>query len=543
MNHKKIKTDFNKRQENSLQWHLLGGNNINGVGANSGLCLYNYFDDKGRPQKKALLFDMGIMPGDRRKPEDISLKDCDIIMPDYDSFFYKINDTKHRPETPVDSIFLTHNHSDHIGALPLLVLMGYKLPKIYATPYTAKRLEQAFSNAGLEPSEWPHIYYIAPGKAIKEGPVNVTSFWVSHSTPQSVGFFIETPEGNILNPGDFKLDQSVAWGPAFSESQFKRIVSKPVDCLLLDSTGAGKNVNPVTEKDLRDSIRGLMKENPDKRFIIAVMSGYEENLASIAIVTPEYKRKLWLAGGSHEQIVSALKATGMSFSEHLNPDIDLRILNSHKSGDALSNCKPKDSIVVVTGAQGHNGAALTRAADGNHNYLKLDNKTDIVLFCAPSLPGQEALRGRIISKLKRTGFTVITKDDLKIYPHSHARQSEVIDFIKLANPKNILPIHGSNKLREDCGDISKKLGKRILQAGNGDIINISKRGIKSAEPKTKNAPSLLGLKTLQGSSWKDRYYLVTKTKNVKKNNEGETANNNNKNPRPRIFNINGKKDF
>ncbi len=235
----------------SLQWHILGGNNKFNIGANSGLCVYEYEDENGKTCRKALLFDAGVLPGDQRQPEDPVLANSDTILPDYARFLYKADDPKHKPDIPIDSIFLSHNHPDHSGALPLLLLMGYKLPKIYATPYTAKRLEQDLSNAGLDPSEWPEIFPIAPGKAVQEGPVNVTAFWVSHSTPQSTGFFIDTPDGNILHTGDFKMDSSVLWGPAFNEEQFRRIVSKPVDLLLLDSTGAEQDKDVVTEQDVR----------------------------------------------------------------------------------------------------------------------------------------------------------------------------------------------------------------------------------------------------------------------------------------------------
>src|SRR5690606_4854167 len=120
--------------------------------------------------------------------------------------------------------------------------------------------------------------------------------------PQSVGFFIETPEGNILTPGDFKMDQSVIWGPAFNEEQFKRIIDgKNIDLMLLDSTGADRDIVPTTEEDVRESLRGLMEEHPNKRFVIAVMSGFEENVASVAKVAAEYDRTVWVAGWSHEQ--------------------------------------------------------------------------------------------------------------------------------------------------------------------------------------------------------------------------------------------------
>lgn len=519
----------------SLQWHILGGNNKYGVGANAGLCVYEYEDETGKTCRKALLFDAGVLQGSQHLPEDPALRESDTILPDLARFLYKADDPKHKPEIPIDSIFLTHNHSDHIDALPLLVLMGYKLPKVYATPYTAKRLEQELSNAGLEPDEWPDIYTIAPGKPIQEGPVDVAPFWVSHSTPQSIGFFIDTPEGTILHTGDFKMDGSVLWGPSFNEEQFRRVVSKPVDLMLLDSTGADQDKVAVTEQDVREALHEVIAQNPGKRLIVAVMGGYEENLASAAKVAAEEKRTLWVTGSTHEQALSALQETGMTLSDHLGIKVDLRVLGTPRTARDLAEAAPEDSIVVVTGSQGHDNSALARAAEGNNNFLKLDPKNDIILFCAPTMPGQIGLREKLLSTLHDKGFQVLTNKELPLYSHSHARLPDIVDMVKLADPKHVLPVHGSWKLRNACAAATEKMARKTLRADNGDVIKVSHRMVKSVDPETKNKPPLIGLKTLQGTSWSDRYYLQAKA--PQKTPPLAVPANRNKKHRPKIFDL------
>jgi ribonuclease J len=524
----------------SLHWHLLGGNNKSRIGMNSGLCVYEETDSMGQKQTRNILFDIGNMSADPRRPEDPALTDCDTVIPDMSSFLRKVDDPTHKPSNPLDAIFLTHNHSDHIAALPMLVLMGYELPKIYATPYTAKRLEQELAGAGLDPSEWPPIVTIAPGKPVQEGPVKVSAFWVSHSTPQSVGFFIETPEGNILTPGDFKMDQSVIWGPAFNEEQFKRIIDgKNIDLMLLDSTGADRDIVPTTEEDVRESLRGLMEEHPNKRFVIAVMSGFEENVASVAKVAAEYDRTVWVAGWSHEQSLSALQQTGLTLSDSIGEKVDVRVLGTGKSIREMGEAKPKNSVVIVTGAQGSPGAALTRAADGHHSALQLDPKKDIILFCAPVIPGQEGQHARLMASLRNKGMTVLTRKDAVLYSQAHARLPELIEMANLAKAKVVMPVHGDTKLRNACNDAMNKIGQKTFMADNGDVLRVTKRSVKSVDPETKGQPKLVGFKTLQGATWTDRHYLMKTAPQERKPDQPEPVNNNTKR-RPKIFNVNPK---
>jgi ribonuclease J len=342
--------------------------------------------------------------------------------------------------------------------------------------------------------------------------MTITAFSVSHSTPQSVGFYIDTPAGTIVNAGDFKLDPTVTWGPGFNEEQFKRIVKKRVDLLLLDSTGADRAGAPQQEKDLQDILHKLIKENPDKRFVATVMGGFEENLASCAKVAAETGRALFVAGAAHEQSLDALARTGLSLKDYVGYTLDLRILTKGREAFNLASMKPANAMVILTGALGHQHAELTKAARGQSQKIKLDPKQDVILFCAPSIPGQEAGREKLIAHLKAQGFSVLTHKDIPaLYPRAHAGQDEMIRLIELAQPKVIIPQHGNDHLREKAANLCKAHSKaEVITLKNAEAVEM--RGDKFVrienETEAEARQQWLGLKTRQGRNWKNRDYFV-----------------------------------
>lgn len=89
----------------------------------------------------------------------------------------------------LDGVFITHEHSDHICGLPILV-------KRCGTPVFAPR-SVAARLCGMYPELEGAVGAIHTGESIYFGELGVTAFPTSHDTPESVGYRIEGRGGAV----------------------------------------------------------------------------------------------------------------------------------------------------------------------------------------------------------------------------------------------------------------------------------------------------------------------------------------------------------
>jgi ribonuclease J len=112
-----------------------------------------------------------------------------------------LEERKHK----IRALIITHGHLDHIGGIPFIIdRIGN--PPIYSRFLTTVMIRK-------RQEEFPHlpplnIQVVEKEDKITLGNLKVKFFSVSHTIPDSMGIIIETPYGNIVNPGDIKLDHN-----------------------------------------------------------------------------------------------------------------------------------------------------------------------------------------------------------------------------------------------------------------------------------------------------------------------------------------------
>ena len=296
-----------QEQKYGTKFEFLGGNNEYRIGASSILFEHS---EPGKPTARILVDDGAMFP-----PDWI---DYDSAIPDMRDYF---ENPYSKTEKPIDAIFVTHCHEDHIGALSFLAAAKFKLPTIYTSEYTANIIKQQMKNNSVPEEYVPHIEVIREGEAVEIGDnMKVAPYNVSHSTAFPLGFRIGTTyEGKDLFggslPGDYHLDKA-PFGPGFDEENFKKFMPDWfINCIFHDSTAGstelvdenGERQIPDFKKALENTLRHI-RQHPDKQIFSPVIARSVSNLAIDIRAAAETGRTLLIASRGLRQAVKSLFA-------------------------------------------------------------------------------------------------------------------------------------------------------------------------------------------------------------------------------------------
>lgn len=375
---------------------------------------------------------------------------------------------KHKDK--VRGVIITHGHLDHTGGIP------YIMQKIGNPPLYTRNLTSLFIKKRMD--EFPHlpkldIRVVENNSKIMLGEIPVRFFGVTHTIPDSMGVIIETAYGLIVNPGDFKLDLTGVDGvPTDQEEKTYDIFSKEKVLLLMsDSTNIENAGFSVPERETHKNIEILIKDVKGRLFIGTFASQLERMLKIVEIVE-KYGRKLVIEGRSMKTNMEIAQLAGMW---KLKPETVISMQDVGKY--------PDDKVVVLaTGAQGEEFAALMRMANKTHKYLRF-KPGDTVLLSSSIVPGNEISVQKLKDNIARQGARIISYRTSEVYFHSsgHGNRGEIEWLHKKIKPKFFIPIHGSHHKLRQHEELALELGmppENVVVPDNGMVIDITDGGTK-----------------------------------------------------------------
>lgn len=418
---------------NPVKIYALGG--LGEVGKNT-YCIESVND--------LIILDAGV-----KFPED-DLVGVDYVIPNYQHL--KDNQNKIR------ALFITHGHEDHIGGIPFLV-KSVKIPVIYAPKLACALIKQKLEDQKIK--EKVKLVEYDQDSVITAGCFKVSFIRVTHSIPDSFGICVDTPEGRIVDTGDFKLDLTPV-GPDFELHKMSRLGQEGVDLLLADSTNAEKEGWTPSEKNVLDSINEIFDKAPG-RLIISTFSSNISRIQQIVDCTIKHNRKIVIVGRSMINTVDiALRFGYIKIPSAMIRDVD-----------TMGDLKESETVILCTGSQGEPMAALSRIANGSFRGLRI-LPGDTVVFSSSPIPGNGASISKIVNQLTREGANVITNSVfVDLHSSGHPSRQELRMNLKLYNPKYFMPAHGEYHMLKLHGDIAKSLGipsENIFIMGNGDTL-------------------------------------------------------------------------
>jgi ribonuclease J len=175
-------------------------------------------------------------------------------------------------------------------------------------------------------------------------------------------------------------------------------------------------------------------------------------------------RKLCVAGRSLDKIIAAAQANG--YLKKLPELIDIR------SVDAL---KRHEVMIIATGGQGEERAALARVAAGTHP-VKLE-EGDTVIFSSKQIPGNEVAIGRVMNQLARRNIRTVTEKQAHIHVSGHPGQGELAKMYDWIKPDMLIPVHGERRHMAEQARFGLAQGiKRSIVQSNGDVVRLAPNG-------------------------------------------------------------------
>ncbi len=360
----------------------------------------------------------------------------------------------------VRAAIVTHGHLDHIGGIPFL-LNRFGNPPIYTQNLTAIMIAKRQEEYPDVPK--PEIIVVEPGTARTIGNTRVKFFPVTHSIPDSMGVSLETPAGNIVVSGDLKLDHDDGT-PSEKEQRVWGEIGKDKNIFFIgDSTNAEKDGFSIPEKRVNKTLEDII-HTVSGRLIIGTFASQFERMVRIIQAAEALGKKVVTEGRSIRTNLEIAQKTGL-----LTVKKDTII-----PAQAIDDYPPDKIVILSTGAQGEEFAALMRIATKQHKFIRLSER-DTVVLSSSVIPGNEIAVQRLKDNLYRAGATVIHYRSSDVHSTGHGNSGELVWINQQVNATFFMPGYGYRSMTTCHARAVEQAGRpkdTIVLADNGNVIDI-----------------------------------------------------------------------
>lgn len=399
--------------------------------------------------------------------DEIFIIDAGVMFPESDllGIDYVIQDVTYlkQNENKIKGLIITHGHEDHIGGISFL-LQNVNIPVIYGAQTSVDLIKRKLDDRQVT---YNNLEVITEDTIITSKYFKVEFITTTHSIPDSFCIVLHTPNGIIVQTGDFKFDLTPI-GPMANLQKMAKFGATGVKLLMSDSTNAlspgFSNSESVVDDALADIVNGY-----NGRIIIATFASNIFRVKHIVETCRKNNRKILVFGRSMES------TTQTAINNGLIKDKTIFIDNN-----TAKSLKKNEICILCTGSQGEPLAALSRIAQGTHKQISL-LPDDLVVFSSNPIPGNAASINRVINKLYLKGVKVVTNSEFSdIHTSGHAKQEELKLMLRLINPEYFMPMHGEYRMLKQHAELAESCGIPLNKSfimSNGDSLILDDEGV------------------------------------------------------------------
>lgn len=368
-------------------------------------------------------------------------------------------------EKNIRGVLFTHGHLDHIGAAPIL-LKQLNYPTIIGRDFTLALIQRKCEDEEKGSArKLKAIRVKSLTDRIKLGAFEIRFFEVEHSIMDAMGIAIVTPNGSIIHMGDWTITND-PMDVAAPEVKYNHLEALPQPTfLMLESLGALKKGLPPSETEVHTNLQNLIKSAPG-RIIIGTFASQIRRVAYLIEYAERQGKRVALEGYSMKVNIEVAQELGYLKvkKETLVPVADI-----HKV--------PNNQIVIIcTGAQGEQNAALSRIVTDNHRFIKLE-KSDTIVFSSSVIPGNERSIQRLKDNLYRKCDNVIHSDIMEIHIGGHGTIWEIEEILRQVKATYVIPVYANHYFLKEAAKIAFRLGypeKNVFVLDNGGVLEVPK---------------------------------------------------------------------
>ncbi len=367
-----------------------------------------------------------------------------------------LEERKHK----IRALVVTHGHLDHIGGIPF-VMERIGNPPIYTQYLTSLMIQK-------RQEEFPHLdpvdmHVVKEGDSFKVGSTTIKTFPVTHSIPDAMGVCVVTKHGNIVITGDIKVVHENEKVVPEEKESWERVGQDKNIMLVCDSTNADRTGWSTPEGQVFSSLEAII-DQATGRLIIGTFASQFDRLISVIKVCEKRGKKVVMEGRSIKTNIDIAITAKLL-------EVDPKTFISAKDmGDY-----PIDRIVILsTGAQGEEFAALMRMATDKHKDIILSER-DTVVLSSSIIPGNEIAVQKLKDNIYRKNVKVINYRSAHVHSSGHGNADELIWVQQAVKPRFLMPVHGHHYHLKSHMYAAIENGfprENVVVPDNGTIVDI-----------------------------------------------------------------------